>query len=327
MTQNDQGDNKFDVIKWLKTIPKFDEENVNIFFTSFENLAAMHKWPADQWITLIHGALTVWALEIFSTLSPTQCTNYSTVKSAVLEGYQKVPETYHHLFRSYRKLDSQTYGEYVRLKKTLFKKWIESENAHHTADSLIELMMMEEIKNTLPRNIRDHFLFHGFRKLEEASQAADNFHLSKVNLSFRPSTPVYQSSPNARQSKGEFRYPPPPLSTGIPPGSSRPPPPNTTSITAGLGSGSSYSHGKRNFPNVCGYCKKWGHRISNCNILTKERASQGPPALLVSKATMRRDVKPSDFKTISPEITVPPPSLALYKPYQHIGSVALESRA
>ena len=63
------------------------------------------------------------ALEIYVALSLDQSSEYDTVKTAILNAYELVPEAYQRKFRGSTKGDTQSYVEFAREKERLFDRW------------------------------------------------------------------------------------------------------------------------------------------------------------------------------------------------------------
>ena len=90
----------FDVIKNFQAVPSFQEDDVDMFFLHFENLATNLNWPKDHWTILLQKAFVGKAREIFAQLSVEQSQKYEYVKDVVLRGYQLNPEAYRQKFRN-----------------------------------------------------------------------------------------------------------------------------------------------------------------------------------------------------------------------------------
>ena len=59
-------------------LPKYIEgQDIEVFLTSFERLAAVHKWPKTQWPVHLVPQLSGKALEAYSRMSLSESTNYS----------------------------------------------------------------------------------------------------------------------------------------------------------------------------------------------------------------------------------------------------------
>ena len=75
---------------------------------------------------LLQNVITGKAREIYTQLSLEQSSDYDFVKSALLKGYELVPEAYRQKFRNCRRDDGQTHVEFGRLKEQLFDQWCNS---------------------------------------------------------------------------------------------------------------------------------------------------------------------------------------------------------
>ena len=117
---------KFDVTKYIKFVPPFQQTDVDKYFLHFEKVAGNLKWPKEYWVMLLQSVLVGKAREIYTQLSVEQAASYDTVKELILKGYELVPEACREKFRSCEKLSNQTYVEFVRSKEQLFDRWCHS---------------------------------------------------------------------------------------------------------------------------------------------------------------------------------------------------------
>ena len=113
----------------------------------------------------------------YATLSDEDSKDYSKVKAAILRAYELVPGAYRQKFRSWQKRASQTFVEYAKQKEVRFDEWLKSQEINDFS-SLRELMLLEDFKNNLPREIRTHMEEFDILTLEEASKAADKYVLA-----------------------------------------------------------------------------------------------------------------------------------------------------
>ncbi|XP_047476425.1 uncharacterized protein LOC125030432 [Penaeus chinensis] len=181
----------------IKFVPKFNETEPEYFFIHFERVAALHSWPEDKWVLLVHSAFVGRAQEVFSALDLVQSQNYHLVKEAVLNVYKRVPEAYRQDFRNYRKDGKQSFVEFIRQKQLLCKKRVESELDALEYDKLLELFILEDIKKCMPVKVRSHIDERGLRTLAEVGSAADHFALTNPNYSCRSNEPSFQSNQNS----------------------------------------------------------------------------------------------------------------------------------
>ena len=82
----------FDLAKNIRLVPKFDENDVECFFTLFENRAQSLDWPTRYWAQLLQSVFIGKARKACSNLSLEQLNNYDDVKTVVLAAYELVPE-------------------------------------------------------------------------------------------------------------------------------------------------------------------------------------------------------------------------------------------
>ncbi|XP_076053569.1 uncharacterized protein LOC143032587 [Oratosquilla oratoria] len=197
----------------LASVPKFNEDEPDRFFALFEKMAHLNGWPLDRWTQLVYRSFTGKALDVFSALSEEQVKDYYMVKSTVLTSYQLVPEAYRQQFRNLKKGGKETYVEYFRRKQALFQRWMESESAHQSHDKLVELILLEDIRNNLHPDVRAYLDQRGIRTLADAGPVADHYILTNPRQSYRSSAPASQPSQvRAHQAFTLAPFAPPPTS-------------------------------------------------------------------------------------------------------------------
>ncbi|CAN9508185.1 unnamed protein product [Ophioblennius macclurei] len=141
----------FDVAVNLRLVPKFNEQDPDIFFVLFERLAEARDWSDAERTLLLQCVLTGKAQEAFSALSATDSGSYQLVKAAVLKAFELVPEAYRQRFRTLRK-GRQSHTEFARDLATHFNRWCVASEVE-TLQDLQELILLEQFKNTLPDRV------------------------------------------------------------------------------------------------------------------------------------------------------------------------------
>lgn len=173
------------------------------------------NWPRDVWPLLLQCKLSGKAQEVLSTLSLDDSLNYDIVKATVLHGYELVPEAYCQKFRRHTKSTIKTFVKFAREKESLFDKWCLASKVK-TFESLHELSLLEEFKNSLPERLVVYINEQKVCKLSEAAVLADEFVLTHKTVfpthgsEPRPvvSAPAYNSpryAVHARASQKEER--------------------------------------------------------------------------------------------------------------------------
>ncbi|KAK4318304.1 hypothetical protein Pmani_010713 [Petrolisthes manimaculis] len=143
-----------DVMKYVKLLPVFNEEEVDIFFREFEKLAGSLHIDEDYWALLVRSVFTGRAQEVSSTLSVEDSGDYTVLKSTILKAYDKVPEFYRQKFRNARKDDCMTYGEFANLKERYFDNWCRAVKISGDFEKLRELVLVEEFKRCIDPTLR-----------------------------------------------------------------------------------------------------------------------------------------------------------------------------
>nr|XP_055059873.1 uncharacterized protein LOC129443429 [Misgurnus anguillicaudatus] len=171
-----------DVANNIRLLPKFSETDVDTFFSLFERLASMMKWPEKEQTVMLQCVLTGKAQKAISALSTHDGQSYQKVKEAVLKAYELVPEAYRQKFRNMRKLTEQTYSEFVKDLKIQLDCWC-SASGTDTYENLYELFLLEQFKSTLPEHVSIFLIDRNVISTEEAAVLADEYVLNhKVEL-------------------------------------------------------------------------------------------------------------------------------------------------
>ena len=84
----------FDVTKYIRLVPPFQEKEVDKYFLHFEKVAENLNWPKEHWTLHLQSVLIGKAREIYTQLAVEQSHHYETVKELILKGYELVPEAY-----------------------------------------------------------------------------------------------------------------------------------------------------------------------------------------------------------------------------------------
>ena len=223
----------FDISKCIPLVPIFRETEVDCYFSAFERIASALKWPKESWALILQCKIQGKAQEVVAALPLQDSLSYDTVKTAVLNAYELVPEAYRQKFRNHKK-DDQTYVEFAREKGNLFDKWCVSSKVNGY-NALRELILLEEFKKCLPERIVVYLNEQKVESLSRASILADEFVLTHKM--------VYSSSRSEKSNPSR-------------------------SGSVGHGSTAESSVHRRD-ERECYYCNKTGHVIANCFLLKR----------------------------------------------------------
>ena len=95
----------------------------------------------------------------------------------MLRAYELVPEAYRQKVRAQKKLPGKTFVEFAREKETLFKRWCKASNVLDF-NSLSELMLLEEFKNSQSECLVTYLNEQKVATLAQAAVLADEFVLT-----------------------------------------------------------------------------------------------------------------------------------------------------
>ena len=112
-----RGRPSFDLAKNIRLVPKFDEQDVETFFSTFEKYAHRLEWPTEYWTLMLQSVFVGKAQKVCSELSIEQSSDYEEVKALALTAYELVPESYRQKFRNWKRKQGQTYVDYSKEKE------------------------------------------------------------------------------------------------------------------------------------------------------------------------------------------------------------------
>ncbi|XP_068206239.1 uncharacterized protein [Palaemon carinicauda] len=167
----------FNLLSALKLVPQFNEEDVSEFLISFERIAKKLKWPRDMWPTLVQCRLKGKSQRVYNTLNEGLSSDYDSVKAIILKAYDLVPEAYRQKFRNFKKNPDMTFVEFARKKEQFMDDWLKSKEVD-TLGKLRELILTEEFKRSVLRELKIHLEELKIDSLQEVAIASDEYSLA-----------------------------------------------------------------------------------------------------------------------------------------------------
>ncbi|KAL8573663.1 hypothetical protein ACOMHN_007216 [Nucella lapillus] len=128
-------------------LPKFVEgsDSIDAYISRFEVFGRSQGWQEEEWAMTLSALLTGKALYIFSTLPPTQQTDFSSLKQALLKGFELTEESFRKKFRSVRLQAGETYSQFGARLEHYFQKWLELSGTQEEFGELKELILKEQV--------------------------------------------------------------------------------------------------------------------------------------------------------------------------------------
>ena len=276
-----------DISEMANSVPRFEEEDVDSFFFSFERIARNLEWDRKYWSMVVQQKLTGKAHAVVSALSDEDADDYEAVKEAVLLVYELVPEAYRQKFRGYRRSSGQSYVEFQREKEILFDRWVRSLKVDLSYESLRELVLMEEFKKSTPPEVRTYLEYQKVRDVRSAAVTVDSYELThKVKSGSPPSQRRYSNPSSSSMRRWQSSYN---EGGNRPQGDARKSPPNSPGFR------------RREREVTCFHCGEKGHIKPECWLLkeptdksdeqTGKTAPNGCVHTTASNAQRRRGVR------------------------------------
>ena len=296
--------NEFDVTRYVKLVPQFNESDVDKYFQHFEKIAKNLHWPENVWSTLLQSALKGKAQETFAALSVDDSSDYDVVKAAILKAYELVPEAYRQKFRNYKKDDKQTYVEFANQTEVYFDRWCSAKKVISDYDKLRQIVLIEQFKRCVHDDLKTYLDEKNVETLHEMAVLADDYALTHKR-SFKPRQGGYSKPSGGSGGFGDSG--------------------SGGSHSSGASGGSSGSKSApRSLRFKCFYCEKPGHVMSNCWRKMADESTASPD---VKPQGFVSSVKPDDRTPVVEEITDHfDPKFDVreeYKPFVSVGSVSL----
>ncbi|MEW8544650.1 MAG: reverse transcriptase domain-containing protein, partial [Candidatus Thiodiazotropha sp.] len=179
-------------VKVKVKLPKFTEgQDIEVFLTSFERLATVHKWQKSEWPVRLIPQLTGKALEAYSRMSITESKNYDAIKKAILERYGLNAWEYREKFRSCKQANGETFKEFSVRMRTYFDHWKETEAIGEDFDKLVDLILREQLTFSSDHDLQIWLREHQPKKVSELVNLAEAYQLAHKESEFKK----YQKKP------------------------------------------------------------------------------------------------------------------------------------
>ena len=279
-------EHNFDVSRYTKLLPEFDQNEPDLYFEIFEKLVTQLGIDNTHWSILIQSKLIGKAMKVVTAMSSSEMT-YAKIKEKILGAYEQIPSAHLRAFREYRKKSAETYTEFASNLTRLMDRWTRSCDAQKY-DTLREQVLIEQFTHTLDTKLRMFIAERDPQKLAKAAELADQFTL--IHGAGKSDTYQHKSS-DQRQSSHSHTY-------SLRRHEGNPSVSKETHYQQKSGNGfrQGYGYGGRSVP-TCYYCHKVGHTETYCR---KKNQNTHHTPVLTSK-TDSGQVKPTAKKVVKKE--------------------------
>ena len=134
----------------LKLTKLTESDDVKAYFTTFEQMMAVHKIKEDCWAIKLAPQLTGKALLAYAAMGAEAASNNLEVKKAILKQFGINEESYRQQFRVAKLKEGEAYGELLIRLGDLFNKWmIECKSIADVKEKVV----VEQLVSGMPRDL------------------------------------------------------------------------------------------------------------------------------------------------------------------------------
>ena len=139
-------------------LPCFSEssDSIDAYISRFEVFAQNQGWPEEEWAIMLSALLTGKALQIFSSLTGSQQTDFLQLKHALMKGYDLTAEGFRKKFRQSRVKQGETFKQFGARIEHYFVKWLSLSACEDEFDDLKELVLREQILSVCSPELQIH---------------------------------------------------------------------------------------------------------------------------------------------------------------------------
>jgi len=150
--------------------------DVDAYLEHFERVANSSGWDRSTWALTLASLLREEAQKVYLRLAPEIASNYSSLKDALLSAFRCTPESFRLKFRSLRKCQSETFGQFAARLRASFLKWVAIAKFDPAKpQELIELILQEQMLSTLSPELTLFVLQNSPKTLDDIAQKAQAY--------------------------------------------------------------------------------------------------------------------------------------------------------
>ena len=138
--------------------PKFplyrEGEDISNFIVRFERIAALLNISQDSYAARLASSLTGKAVDIYASLTADMTENYQALKTALLVGFRKTPDTYRTDFNIARIWPDESYAQSITQLGRKLDLWLSSMEVQEENQSLREFLISDQLFASVSPDLR-----------------------------------------------------------------------------------------------------------------------------------------------------------------------------
>ena len=193
-------------------LPKFDEQkdDMDAYIERFERFAESQDWNQATWAVNLSSLLTGKGLEVYTSMPPTEASNYQALKVAVLKRYQLTEEGFRKKFRESKAEHGETVYQFMARLRRYFSRWTEMAQADATYEALSDLMIRDQFLQSCSPDLALFLKERAPDSVQTLTRLAEQYveaHGGKLNTRPRagPSSSHHRSNEAFARQKDSFK--------------------------------------------------------------------------------------------------------------------------
>ncbi|XP_025088626.1 uncharacterized protein LOC112560778 [Pomacea canaliculata] len=154
---------------------KEDSDDINSFVRRFEAQAQTLKWPKDMWPLQMSTAFHGEALRLYDRLCVDGPVDYDELKKELLIKFQCTAEGFRDQFRSAKPQKEESMKSFHARLVGLFNSWIELSKNQKTYEGLYDLLIREQILQSVSRDLAVFLRERSFQNAQEMVDSAEHY--------------------------------------------------------------------------------------------------------------------------------------------------------
>ena len=158
-------------------LPQFVDgtDCIDSYLERFERYARANEWPQERWATCLSALLTGRALDVYSGLPEEEANDYDILKDNLLNRYNLNEEGYRRKFRECKPTSDESAELFINRMKSYLDKWVKLSNVEISYEGLRDLIIKEQVLNTLSQNLATYVQERTPENLKELGQIIEKY--------------------------------------------------------------------------------------------------------------------------------------------------------
>ena len=144
----------------LKLTKLSEQDDIEAYLTTYERMMVIYEVPEERWAVRLAPLLTDKAPSAYAAMRAEDALDYRVLKEAILKRYKISEDSYRQKFCRAEKKAEESVSEMVVRLNDLFRRKTRSCGQRRwtrscaTVEQLADLMVKEQLLNTLPVNVK-----------------------------------------------------------------------------------------------------------------------------------------------------------------------------